>query len=205
MSINSVCNKSRSLSFLLRSRLLQHIYTYMYTLFPAKQINFLHAFFFTHSSCLMVRFKNRYLLCFIETEYATDKHVYSLQPRDLLTAVRSSLAFNFGDLAVGQSMSSLAIKLWSPALAMCLIRCSRDHLRTVWAATSLITALTNFHHLGHVRLSVIHVGGTIRSCQKSAAEHARKIILVKRAQGEDTDSIQLAATSVRNEMDAMDI
>lgn len=153
----------------------------------------------------MVRFKNRYLLCVIDTEYGEDADVFNVQSREILSAVRSSLSLNFGDLAVGQSMASLAVKLWSPALAMCILRCSRDHFRTVWAATSLVASFSGLPQLGHVRFSVIHVGGTIRACQKSAAAHAKNIILEKKLTGKDTVKLESAAASFRNELDAMDI
>lgn len=153
----------------------------------------------------MVRFKNRYLLCVIDTEYGKDADIFNMQSREILSAVRSSLSTNFGDLAVGQSMASLAVKLWSPALGMCILRCSRDHFRTVWAATCLVTSLSGCAHLGQVRLSVIHVGGTIRACQQSATEHARRIILEKKTAGKDTVKVEFAAASVRNELLAMDI
>lgn len=153
----------------------------------------------------MVRFKNRYLLCVVDAEYGQDADVFNVQSREILSAVRSSLSTNFGDLAVGQSMASLAVKLWSPALAMCILRCSRDHFRTVWAATCLVTDFSGVPQLGHVRFSVIHVGGTIRACQKSAAEHAKNIILEKKRTGKDTLKLESAAASVRNEIGGMDV
>lgn len=152
----------------------------------------------------MVRFKNRYLLCAIDTEYGGDREMLTIQSRELLSAVRASLATNFGDLAVGQSMASLAVKLWSPALNLCILRCSRDYFRTAWAATCLITELISSPQLGRVRFSVIHVGGTIRSCQKSAAQHARTIIFEKRAVHKDAGKTESAASSMMNEMYAME-
>lgn len=153
----------------------------------------------------MVRFKNRYLLCFIDTEYGTDADTANVQGRDIISAVRSSLSTNFGDHAVGQSMASLALKLWSPALGLCIIRCSRDYFRTIWAATSLVTGLPGSNHLGRVRLSVVHVGGTIRSCQKSAAQYARGIIFDKARIGQDTEKTKAAVVGMKRQLDAMDI
>lgn len=152
----------------------------------------------------MVRFKNRYLLCLLESEHNESK-IATLEPRDILGSVRTSLAQNFGDLAVGQLQSSLAIKLWSPALHMCIIRSSRDQFRTLWGAVFLITQIQTAHHLGRVRLRVIHVGGTIRACQKSAAQHARELILNERSRGTDTSKLESAAASAKREFEAMDI
>lgn len=153
----------------------------------------------------MVRFKNRYLLCLIDTEHGKDGDIMELQPRDLLTAIRSSLSTNFGDFAVGQSMSSLAIKLWSPALAMCIIRCSRDNFKTVWAAISLIVEISSFQRMGRLRFTVVHVGGTIRACQKSAAQRARRIILEKKSSGQYSARARAAADVMQRQLGELEV
>lgn len=153
----------------------------------------------------MVRFKNRYLLCAIATENGSEAQVYNLQSRDILNAVRASLSVNFGDFGVGQLMASLAIKLWSPALGLCLIRSSRDHFRTAWGAITFVTALSNVPQLGRVRLHVIHVGGTIKSCQESAVEHGRRLILLQRQKGSETSKLESVTVAVKREMENMDI
>lgn len=155
----------------------------------------------------MVRFKNRYLLCIIDSEYdqAADSDIFNLHARQIMATIRASLSLNFGDLAVGQLFTSLAVKLWSPALGMCIIRSSRDHVRTVWAAVSLVTAIEGVPSLGLVRLHVVHVGGTIRSCQKSATEHAQHIIVKKKSKGVEANRLEAAASSFKQDMDTMEV
>ncbi|KAI0566455.1 Ribonuclease P/MRP protein subunit POP5 [Gracilaria domingensis] len=153
----------------------------------------------------MVRFKNRYLLCVIDSEKGSEADIYALQSKQIVSAVRSSLALNFGDLAVGQLMSSLAIKLWSPALGICLLRSSREHFRTAWGAITYVTEFKTAPQLGRVRLQVLHVGGTIRACQKSAIEYGRKLILQGKLHGHNTAALESAVIGARREMDAMDI
>lgn len=154
----------------------------------------------------MVRFKNRYLLCAVDFETLNDEQVLRISSREIINTVRHSLSTNFGELASGQSSSALAIKLWSPALRVCLIRASRDHFRTVWAATTLVTSvLLGGRNQSAVRFSVVHVGGTIRSCQKSATEYAREFILNERRKNRDASKLQVAAASVRREIDAMEV
>lgn len=167
----------------------------------------------------MVRFKNRYLLCHIEADAEHVSDVRNLDTRDISQLVRSSIFRNFGDLAYGQLISSLAVKLWSPALSLCLIRCSRDHFRTAWAAITFITSLTqkNTHPLPatasssmlesvspvpSVRFTVIHVGGTIRSCQKSAIDYSRQLILRARMnEYVDTTNLQIASVSLQRQLE----
>lgn len=165
----------------------------------------------------MVRFKNRYLLCYIETDGANASYLLNQDSRDISHLVRSSLQRNFGDHAYGELISSLSVKLWSPALSLCLIRCARDHYRTLWAAITLITSLSqkDTHPPPNVdlidsnptsptptiRFTVIHIGGTIRSCQKSAIDHARQLILRARESDRmDSDQLQNASIVVQRQM-----
>ncbi|PXF39824.1 Ribonuclease P/MRP protein subunit POP5 [Gracilariopsis chorda] len=153
----------------------------------------------------MVRFKNRYLLCAIDSENSSEADIYGLQSKDIMAAVRSSLAINFGELAVGQLMSSLAMKLWSPALGIFLIRSCRDHFRLAWGAITFVTEIKCAPQLGQVRMTVLHVGGTIRACQKSAEEHGRKLIFQERNNGHMKTKLESAVKSTKWEMDLMEI
>lgn len=118
--------------------------------------------------------------------------------------IRASISRNFGDLAFGQIVSSFAIKLWSPTLSLCLVRCGRDHVRTVWGAITLISSLSMDRHQVRepsIRFNVIHVGGTIRSCQPSAVEHAR--MLLSESGGTTTTQareIQMASASAQRQL-----
>ncbi len=96
------------------------------------------------------------------------------------------------------------MKYWSPILGLTLIRASRDHFRSVWAAATLITGVDGLPETVAVRFRVVHVGGTIRSCQKSAAEYARQLILDERDAGRDFQALRTAADSARRELDAME-
>lgn len=152
---------------------------------------------------MMVRFKNRYLLCVLETEHGDDAEMQRLTSRALLTALRASVVENFGDVGAGHTATSLAIKLWSPALRIAIVRAARDHFRTVWAAASFITELPTISTAGQVRFRVIHVGGTIRACQGPGAKHARELILEQRKRGVDAKALVAAAASAERELNAM--
>lgn len=148
----------------------------------------------------MVRFKNRYLLCRIDCEPHIATKLYKVHPKELHNAIRFSLSRNFGDLAIAQVTSSLATKVWSPALSLCLVRCARDHFRTVWASLTILSTLPPISDVGPTRFHVVHTGGTIGSRTTSAVNEARQLILDTRASGDDSKLIENASTSLQREM-----
>lgn len=148
----------------------------------------------------MVRFKNRYLLCSIDCEPHMSDKLYNVEARELQNAIRYSVSKNFGDFAIARVSNSLAVKTWSPALSLCLVRCHRDHFRTVWAAITLLSNLHPICNVAPVRFSVIHVGGTMRSCTKTAVEHGRHLILEARTAGNSSKGIERASTSLQHQM-----
>lgn len=121
----------------------------------------------------MVRFKNRYLLCAIEHDGLDQTLLKRISMRSILTAVRSSVELNFGDILSGTLQTALSVSSWSPELGVALIRTSRDHFRMVWSSISMISKLKGLPETVNVRLSVVHVGGTIRSCEKVALDYGR--------------------------------
>lgn len=152
----------------------------------------------------MVRFKNRYLLCRIDCEPHVSAELYKVEPRELYNAIRFSLSRNFGDLAIAKVASSLSIKTWSPALSLCLVRCARDHFRTVWGSITLLSTLQPVCDVGPVRFTVIHVGGTIRSCSQCAIDQARQLILDAQTSGGDPKPLEHASTSMQRQMEDPD-
>lgn len=152
----------------------------------------------------MVRFKNRYLLFEVETD-AVDKAILQcITSRMLLGSIRESLLKNFGDIDAAKAFPSLAMKYWSAVLSLGIVRAARDHFRTVWASVTLLTHLEGLPETTRIRLRVVHVGGTIRSCQKFAAEHARRLIVEHKARGLNVQRLTSAASSAKQELSAME-
>jgi ribonuclease P/MRP protein subunit POP5 len=148
----------------------------------------------------MVRFRNRYLLCTVEFELGGDRAVAQVTARTLYAAVRSSVEINFGDVGAGNAIPVLSMKLWSPPLALAIIRASRDHYTTVWAAITMINALPQTNPDNPVRISVIHVGATIRACQKAAADHAGRLIVENRKLQLPVERLESAYRSAEQEL-----
>jgi RNase P/RNase MRP subunit POP5 len=152
----------------------------------------------------MVRFRNRYLLCTVEYEQSEDVALSQLSGRIIHAAVKSSVELNFGDVGAGQANPVLSVKLWSAPLALAIIRASRDHFTTVWSAITLITALPAASTDNPARITVIHVGATIRACQKSAADYAERLIQDERRAKKSVERLISAAAATDRELADMD-
>lgn len=150
----------------------------------------------------MVRVRHRYLLCAIEFESKSDATVSSLSPRAIHHALRTSIESNFGDIGAGRAVPSLAVKFWSPHLGLAVVRAHRDFYETVWAAATLLTSIApNTSHTNLARVSVIHVGATIRSCQKSALIYSERLIMAVRDANESTERLQAAMETAERELE----
>jgi len=125
----------------------------------------------------MVRFKNRYLLvelCFSDSptgeplpELEQVKAAQRVSSRGLYFAVRSGVERYFGDTGIAACTQSLAVKYYSPELRLAIVRAPREAFQIVSATASLVTNIRD-SKVRFVRVSTIHVGGTIRSTQKAA-------------------------------------
>lgn len=74
------------------------------------------------------------------------------------------------------------VKYLSPLTSLCIIRCARPALSTVWGAITFIRSIKGVP----ICPRVIHVGGTIRKTQQAAIRLDRELILaMKENEGED--------------------
>lgn len=132
----------------------------------------------------MVRFKNRYLLVsfifpasvanpFDPNATAEPTSPPRLNEGGLITLLRESLSVNFGDVGAGEVGGAFSVKYLSPHTQILILRVAREHLRTIWAALTLLRRVG-----GHeVLCRVLHVSGTIRKIQHAAMAHDRAAIL----------------------------
>jgi ribonuclease P/MRP protein subunit POP5 len=107
----------------------------------------------------MVRFKCRYLLA--QLHYSSplkfDAQLNSsIVKRTLIDSVENC----FGNLGVGQA--HISIKYFNPETKICIIRCSRDHYRLVWASLTMIKKVNNHKAF----FTVLHVGGKLPNLQE---------------------------------------
>ncbi|KAK9469584.1 ribonuclease P/MRP protein subunit [Lipomyces arxii] len=84
--------------------------------------------------------------------------------RALNAAIRDIVNRSFGDLGAGLVRASISLKYFSPATSTGIIRVSRDHFQMVWAALTLLNEIAGVD----VIVSVDHVSGTMRKCERFA-------------------------------------
>ncbi|KAL8291353.1 hypothetical protein RQP46_002331 [Phenoliferia psychrophenolica] len=133
----------------------------------------------------MVRFKNRYLLVSFVFPLSLDNPLASspssapppappsISEGGLVHLLRDSLNVNFGDVGAGEVGGAFSIKYLSPTTHLLILRVSREHLPTLWAALTLLRRLGG----QEVIARVLHVSGTIRKIQHAAIGHDRAAIL----------------------------
>lgn len=112
----------------------------------------------------MVRFKNRYLLVEVHSdpEESRGRPLRGATTHSLLLSVRDAVSALHGDYGLASVYRSLSVKYLNVLTGVAIIRCPSAHHRSVWAAISSITSLQGTP----CSISLIHLGGTIRSCQR---------------------------------------
>ncbi|KAK9766463.1 RNA-binding protein pop5 [Basidiobolus ranarum] len=132
----------------------------------------------------MVRFKNRYILFEIlfedtnsskVTHFLHPSHPFEtpLNTRSLQNLFKEQLTLNFGDYGRGCLGSSLQVKYFSPYTNIGIVRVGRDYFHTLWATLTFITSVEKRECL----FRVIHLGGTIKSCQQVAIKYDKDLLL----------------------------
>jgi ribonuclease P/MRP protein subunit POP5 len=125
-----------------------------------------------NTSSIMVRFKNRYLVVEIIWETPVQQRKLHLTKDQILAYIKESIGMNFGEFGIATVISTLQVKYYNDATNICILRCPREQFRMVWGALTLITRIENEAAI----LRVIHVGGTLRSCQTQAIKFDRKVL-----------------------------
>ncbi|KAJ8102067.1 ribonuclease P/MRP protein subunit [Lipomyces tetrasporus] len=87
-------------------------------------------------------------------------------------AFRDAVNRNFGDLGAGLVRASVSLKYFSEATSTGIIRVSRDHYRIVWAALTFLNEISGVK----VMITVDHVSGTMRKCEKVAISKSIKVV-----------------------------
>ncbi|XP_039627647.1 ribonuclease P/MRP protein subunit POP5 [Polypterus senegalus] len=122
----------------------------------------------------MVRFKSRYLLC--EISFASPNGWQHVDEKKLHRAILEAIQKVHGDFGVACCAVSFAVKYLNTYTGILLLRCRKAHYRLLWSTLAFI------HQLGKKETCVItciHVGGTIRTCQKFLIGYNKQQLLRK--------------------------
>lgn len=154
----------------------------------------------------MVRFKNRYFLIellpfkidksfdqksavryhFTEenSDIVKDKSFEALPSftaASVSACIRHAVTLNYGQYANSSLLQSLSVKYSNNSTNMLILRVPRDFQEQIWASLTFLTdwPAENPNSLNNLKCTwkSVHCAGTIRSCQKAAISHARKVLL----------------------------
>ncbi|BFZ18277.1 hypothetical protein BsWGS_21316 [Bradybaena similaris] len=117
----------------------------------------------------MVRFKNRYLLC--ELVFPDkNKEIPPIDTKNVYLAVRDAILEAHGDYGLGAVQFSLSVKYLNIKTNIAIIRVERKHLSIVASSVVFIKKVGSHS----IIMKTLHVGGSIRACQKFLIDYHKK-------------------------------
>uniref|UniRef100_A0A8D2KYC2 Ribonuclease P/MRP protein subunit POP5 n=1 Tax=Varanus komodoensis TaxID=61221 RepID=A0A8D2KYC2_VARKO len=117
----------------------------------------------------------RYFLCEIISE---DPHCRQLiEERTVHNAVKSAVARIHGDFGLACCSIAFAVKYLNAYTGVVLLCCRKDFYRLLWSALPFITHLENKSQRYPCSVNVLHLGATIRTCQKFLIQYNRDQLL----------------------------
>uniref|UniRef100_A0A8C2J972 Ribonuclease P/MRP protein subunit POP5 n=1 Tax=Cyprinus carpio TaxID=7962 RepID=A0A8C2J972_CYPCA len=120
----------------------------------------------------MVRFKSRYLLC--EVCVPDRSSLQLLEDRSIYNTLRAAVKRAHGDYGSALFNIGVIVKYLNAHTGVVLIRSRKKHYRLIWSALSFITCIENRGQMVQCFLNCLHVGGTIRTCQKFLVKYNRQ-------------------------------
>ncbi|XP_012375035.2 ribonuclease P/MRP protein subunit POP5 [Dasypus novemcinctus] len=124
----------------------------------------------------MVRFKHRYLLCELVSDDPRCR--LSLEDRVLNSLVRDTIPRVHGTFGAAACSIGFAVRYLNAYTGIVLLRCRKEFYQLVWSALPFITYLENKGHRYPCFFNTLHVGGTIRTCQKFLIQYNRRQLLI---------------------------
>ncbi|XP_061585789.1 ribonuclease P/MRP protein subunit POP5 [Cololabis saira] len=112
----------------------------------------------------MVRVKSRYLLC--EVNVSESSELLSLDDRAVTAAVKAAVARLHGDYGAALCSIRVHVKYLNAHTGIVLLRFPKRSYKLLWSALPFITSIENRGKRISCFLNCLHVGGTIRTCQK---------------------------------------
>ncbi|KAG0203593.1 hypothetical protein BGX28_004196 [Mortierella sp. GBA30] len=100
--------------------------------------------------------------------------------KDLMYALRDSIAENFGDYGAGITQRALVLKYFSPHTNIGILRISREEMHIAWGALTFIKELKGRPCI----IKVLHTSGTIKHCQLTTIRYDRDRIMFLRNQAQ---------------------
>ncbi|XP_026199044.1 ribonuclease P/MRP protein subunit POP5 [Anabas testudineus] len=112
----------------------------------------------------MVRVKSRYLLC--EVNVSDRSLLLLLDDRAIAAAVKSVVARIHGDYGAALCSIRFSVKYLNAHTGIVFLRFPKRCYKLLWSALPFITSVESRGQNIPCFLNCLHVGGTIRTCQK---------------------------------------
>ncbi|XP_040276181.1 ribonuclease P/MRP protein subunit POP5 [Bufo gargarizans] len=148
-----------------------------------------------------MRFKSRYFLCELVLEDPRLKQ--NISQGTVFYNVREAVARLHGDFGAAAFSIGLSVKYLNAYTGIILLRCRKESHQLLWSSLPFITSLENRGQRYACFINTLHIGGTIRTCQKFLIQYNRKqlrLLLKNCKNPEEKDAIQksIASCSLKN-------
>ncbi|XP_068594759.1 ribonuclease P/MRP protein subunit POP5 [Brachionichthys hirsutus] len=120
----------------------------------------------------MVRWKSRYLLC--EVNVSERSSLLLLDERAIAAEVKAAVARTHGDYGAAICGIRFAVKYLNAHTGIVFLRFPKRSYRLLWSALPFITSVETRGQTIPCFLNCLHVGGTIRTCQKFLIQYNKR-------------------------------
>ncbi|XP_070690222.1 ribonuclease P/MRP protein subunit POP5 [Pempheris klunzingeri] len=120
----------------------------------------------------MVRVKSRYLLC--EVNVTDRSRLLLLDDRAVALAVKAAVARIHGDYGAALCSTRFSVKYLNAHTGIVFLRFPKRCYRLLWSALPFITSVETRGQKIPCFLNCLHVGGTIRTCQKFLIQYNKQ-------------------------------
>ncbi|KAE8292546.1 Ribonuclease P/MRP protein subunit POP5 [Larimichthys crocea] len=120
----------------------------------------------------MVRVKSRYLLC--EVNVSDRSRLLLLDDRAVAAAVREAVTRIHGDYGAALCSSGFTVKYLNAHTGIVFLRLPKRSYRLLWSALPFISTIEARGQKVSCFLNCLHVGGTIRTCQKFLIQYNKQ-------------------------------
>ncbi|XP_062855661.1 ribonuclease P/MRP protein subunit POP5 [Trichomycterus rosablanca] len=120
----------------------------------------------------MVRVKSRYLLC--EVCVSEGNNLRFLEEKAVYQAVRGAVQKAHGEYGAALYSIGSSVTYVNAYTGIVIVRFRKAHYRLLWSALPFITSVWSQGQKIQCFFNCIHIGGTIRTCQKFLVRYGRQ-------------------------------
>ncbi|KAK2840621.1 hypothetical protein Q7C36_012200 [Tachysurus vachellii] len=120
----------------------------------------------------MVRIKARYLLC--EVCVSDSSSLRLLEEKAIYQAVKAAVIKAHGEFGAALYSIGTTVTYVNAYTGVVILRFRKSHFRLMWSALPFISSIWSHGQKVQCFFNCVHVGGTIRTCQKFLVRYGRQ-------------------------------